>query len=133
MTTARRRRPATATRILAAGVAVGAASGGVAFMAANDPNVVIRTVASPAPPAPPAKVVVIEVQHRAVDAPPSAPASGAPSTAPRRSGSSPTATGSGPSTASAPAPAVSTPAPTASAPAPTPPPTAAPATKTGPS
>ena len=132
----RRPRPATASRIIAAGVAVGTASGAVAFMAVNDPQVVVRTVASPAPPVPAAKVIVFEVQHQ--PAPIVTPGTVAPAAAPRATRSN----GSGVTSSSArtgapaagptpaPAPAASAPAP-ARAPAPAPAP--APTTKTGPS
>lgn len=120
----RRRRPATASRIIAAGVAVGTASGAVAFMAVNDPQVVVRTVATPAPPAPPAKVIVLEVQHQ--PAPVVAAVQGTPS----RVGTNTPARASTSSAGVSSAPAA---APAASAPAPAPAPAPSPATKTGPS
>ena len=126
----RRRRPATASRIIAAGVAVGTASGAVAFMAVSDPHVVVRTVAAPAPPAPPAKVIVLEVQHQP------APAGAASGAAPGVTGAAvaaatPARVSASPAAGAA-APAAAAPAAT---PAPAPPPAAAPApvTKTGPS
>lgn len=36
----------------------------MAFMAANDPNVIVRTVTLPALPAPPAKVIVLDGSER---------------------------------------------------------------------
>lgn len=99
----------------------------MAFMAANDPNVIVRTVTLPALPAPPAKVIVLDVQHQpAPIAPPvTGPASSARSATPSTNRSTP----SGGSAPAASVPARATPAPAAPVAAPTPTPT----TKTGPS
>lgn len=128
MATRRRSRPAAASRIIAAGVAVGTAGGAMAFMAANDPNVIVRTVTLPALPAPPAKVIVLDLHHQ--PAPTSAPVAGPPPSGPTNGRLASTTNRSAPvgaSTSGAPAPAASTPAPAAPVAAP------APATKTGPS